>query len=1203
MASARNNKSSERFDNHLEFELKSGYTAKRETDDDGDTFFQIECISEGQSEALRDDVPYAVKVANMDAAAFDSSEVNLKGSFEAVVKCIIREDRMLIFDVTAVIAGVNVLHKGAAYSMAIVRAGRPEDREITIESVALHLSSVLNCMVIDNDKGVFEPITADMLIKLANEAASEAGPSYDGEFRIGKPKAGQHTHLDFLNKSKNVFGLLGGIAQVNQTGTEYAFVPLKREAEITEDAKIKEVLKRACAKDKGGFSAADEALKMSELFRVSIEAFDAGHDREQEIKSGFIQRAFNYNALRSFAWTLGAYCRDNETEPADAAIDTLLDIAYFVSHNGCLNYTENEICPVLCSGDDIHVYYLPDAVTKTDRTALLKAVNAGVPDDAPKCAVSSLDGLRSELSWMLPAVRTLHAELESIRDRNEPLEGAAADILYAWCSMAYAAREPIFSEDGPVNCSFSHPDEKPYWETYMEESALEHEREWLNKHSSLLDKRSKVVFAGKKFVFSGMEASKNWDEALKMLQKKGGLYRTAVSGQTDYLVCEPKYAGDSKIRDLNLQRLKGRCASTKVITAERFYKALGFETEKKEKKSASAEKKPAPADKKPATADKKPAQTEKPAKTPAKNAAAAVITYNDGNKAYGPNYEMDIPDGFVIEVGAEGRDFIAYRPSKGQKGMFGSDFVIFAGQLFDNDSIKNCATLPEYIALNKLGAEAIKRGSGGLGGALNSMFESVKTIPFEEKAFPGAVSIAYDGSVVHANVFACMTNGLRSMRIQLDGIKRKDRPAYDDVILEVFRHIRPKKSLNYLEYPDDDRFTSSKLTAALVKEWKALVESWQEHLLNARTIEINIEVQFLKLDSQSGKANIPEFKRNIKTILETTVGHLDELLKRCESVYLALSKSNPDSKLLDKVYDVLKMVAGETTLTVTIDKSNKIEASSAYAKKLKSRVGPPPAEKKKEMEKKRAEKERKEREAEKKRIAEENRRIEEARLAEARPGALAILISYCNARKEFLLEKQRLEEIERKEREAREAEKKRRREEREKKQKAEYEKAYAKWREECRVIEERRNAALKEATEKLRAELEAEAEEKRVNALRALDDEETKANEELARSESQLSQLGFFSFSKKRALRSIIEQLNGVTLPEIRKKRDEAKEEYTRDIAAIPTKVSRQTLSLNAKISKAHPLPEEPKKPAFMLCSQKNNPDAPELYNLLDFIL
>ena len=74
--------------------------------------------------------------------------------------------------------------------------------------------------------------------------------------------------------------------------------------------------------------------------------------------------------------------------------------------------------------------------------------------------IASLEGLRKDLADIYPAIRTIYDALEETRDRSEPLCDGAADILYAWCSMTYAAREAIYSEDGPINCWWDYPDEK-----------------------------------------------------------------------------------------------------------------------------------------------------------------------------------------------------------------------------------------------------------------------------------------------------------------------------------------------------------------------------------------------------------------------------------------------------------------------------------------------------------------------------------------------------------------------------------------------------------------------------------------------------------------------------------------------------------------------------------------------------------------------
>ena len=44
--------------------------------------------------------------------------------------------------------------------------------------------------------------------------------------------------------------------------------------------------------------------------------------------------------------------------------------------------------------------------------------------------------------------------LEEERDYDEPLTGNDADIVYAWCALALAAKNPFFTEDGPTSCFF-----------------------------------------------------------------------------------------------------------------------------------------------------------------------------------------------------------------------------------------------------------------------------------------------------------------------------------------------------------------------------------------------------------------------------------------------------------------------------------------------------------------------------------------------------------------------------------------------------------------------------------------------------------------------------------------------------------------------------------------------------------------------------
>lgn len=72
--------------------------------------------------------------------------------------------------------------------------------------------------------------------------------------------------------------------------------------------------------------------------------------------------------------------------------------------------------------------------------------------------LNSLEDLRNDLEYILPAVKKLWNKLKDERNYDEALIGDEADIVYAWCSLAHAARGPIYYEDGPMTCFFTQMD-------------------------------------------------------------------------------------------------------------------------------------------------------------------------------------------------------------------------------------------------------------------------------------------------------------------------------------------------------------------------------------------------------------------------------------------------------------------------------------------------------------------------------------------------------------------------------------------------------------------------------------------------------------------------------------------------------------------------------------------------------------------------
>ena len=104
------------------------------------------------------------------------------------------------------------------------------------------------------------------------------------------------THLDFLEKTAGGLGFLGGLVQMNATGTEYCFEQLvDYYADRFDDEKIIGEIAKA---DKVPFALASTARKMGEIFRVSKSAFNSGEDLEQEIERMLLEQMQNEQEMQ-----------------------------------------------------------------------------------------------------------------------------------------------------------------------------------------------------------------------------------------------------------------------------------------------------------------------------------------------------------------------------------------------------------------------------------------------------------------------------------------------------------------------------------------------------------------------------------------------------------------------------------------------------------------------------------------------------------------------------------------------------------------------------------------------------------------------------------------------------------------------------------------------------------------------------------------
>ena len=311
-------------------------------------------------------------------------------------------------------------------------------------------------------------------ILLKGEKEGKRVRSKEQQFKVAIPDKSLYPHYDHMMNSGANLNMPGVTVVVNSSGTEYQFYDLKDDLPEDASEELREAIGQLSDKGADLYTLADRAAEMRSLFHVSPETFDPHHDKECELAEGYMQKAYMMSALRSFAWTLADYCKKQNKNTGDIDIKSLKEIIDFVAKRKWLNYDGKSYCKGLCGTQDFAVYYLPDQTPESIKTVFrpsqeqldqVKKIQETLPNYNPIAEqVGPLDELREDLLYILPAIEKIYDDLKSNRNYNEPLTGNYADILYAWCALAYAARAPFYFEDGPMTCFFTQiesGEEKP----------------------------------------------------------------------------------------------------------------------------------------------------------------------------------------------------------------------------------------------------------------------------------------------------------------------------------------------------------------------------------------------------------------------------------------------------------------------------------------------------------------------------------------------------------------------------------------------------------------------------------------------------------------------------------------------------------------------------------------------------------------------
>lgn len=550
-------------------------------------------------------------------------------------------------------------------------------------------------------------VTADNAGASTKSAGTQSGSAASGTNNSGltfaTPDESLYSHYDSKSVSAST-NFLGMKIERRSSGTDYQFYQLADDLGDDASEELKSAVSQLSDTGATSYKLADRAAAMRKVFHVSPEIYNVRDDRESELREGLMQKAYMMSAIRSFAWTVSKYCEDKGRKPASLSLDELQNIIAFIAEREWLNYEGNSYCKSLCGTSDIHVYYIPDNTSKSVKSILSPS--------------GSLDGLRKDLEYIYPAIEKIYEDIKENRDYNEPLESNESDVLYAWCALAYAARAPFFSEDGPMFYFYSQEEteeERQQKEEERRRQAIEERaqisKEFLKTYGKNIEKNPRIEFRDKKFVFTGLSARRyaigDDTDYAKMIEDRGGLTRSKVSGVTDYLVVDPAGAGGSKINDAIENQKKGK--PVKIIHMDDFRKALGLPADE----VAIASKTSAPKSTSPAkAANATPAQAPKataapkqptPSKPRAERPAAGEKTVTVDN-----TWVVTVPAGFKYstdkKIIGDHRNIIIMEDKASNKFEWPFEASISFTSMF-SDSQDNSATWMAQIMAGIIGDE------------------------------------------------------------------------------------------------------------------------------------------------------------------------------------------------------------------------------------------------------------------------------------------------------------------------------------------------------------------------------------------------------------------------------------------------------------------------------------------------------------------
>ena len=360
----------------------------------------------------------------------------------------------------------------------------------------------------------------------------------------------------------------------------------------------------------------------------------------------------------------------------------------------------------------------------------------------------------------------------------------------------------------------------------------------------------------------------------------------------------------------------------------------------------------------------------------------AVFSYDQGLVADCEKYSVAIPDGFRLEMGRDGRDFVAWLPSEDSEDPDEAQIVLYAGQ----QGVGTVDKLDPWLICPELMTALIQGTQWQMKTQTDRM---LGVSEMQEIPCLGQVAGSYLYSNNNYQIMLGFPDGIKQMRVLVNEFGMTWQTYHKAVVDWIatmklkrgFMELEPLNSEKYLPLNDDN-----------FAKWDVLAAKWVQRISGILNMRNQTRVVQFRYEQNNGTASMTMLKKDIRQLAETSMTTFEEINREMVAFLKRAAAYDPTQTNLLKLRTILQNCQENLSMSFNLGE-DKVEVTSAYRQELKAALDLPEIavlleqeEKRKtaeEAERKRVEAERRAaKEAERKRREEERRAEEERRRKE-----------------------------------------------------------------------------------------------------------------------------------------------------------------------------------------------------------------------------